>query len=140
MAKAQLQLKNDHVPSWRQAIPKCQSIEITTGEDWDQEDEVGTYNPMERIINSTTPILHNIQGKTKAEKRDFRARQRAKFIGGQKDSFHDWGNKENDNNNRWRVGSHSAGGGQGQSVDRSEETFQDFPPLVASTRRHLIRR
>ena len=32
----------------------------------------------------------NIQGKSKSEKRDFRARQRAKHIGGQEDAFEDW--------------------------------------------------
>ena len=55
------------VPSWRQAIPESKSHEITSREDWDQEDKVRTK---ERSIN--TPILCNVQGKIKSEKRDLR--------------------------------------------------------------------
>ena len=43
---------------------------------------------MKEASNSDKPILFNIQG-SKAEKREFRARQKAKFIGGQHEAFQD---------------------------------------------------
>ena len=53
--------KTKTVPAWRNNIPKSKEVEITSGEDWDQEVEaVESYNPKERIIN--TPILRNVQG------------------------------------------------------------------------------
>ena len=44
--------------------------------------------PVKEASNSDKPILFNIQG-SKAEKREFRARQKAKFIGGQHEAFQD---------------------------------------------------
>ena len=72
--------------------PRGEGNENWNEEDWDAEvenDPVRSYNPLNKIYNSDKPILFNIQGKSKAEKREVRARQKAKFIGGQHEAFQD---------------------------------------------------
>ena len=59
--------ENTDVPAWRKAIPQSKTEQKILksshdwDEDWDAEAEsapvVGTYNPMNKIINSDNPIL-----------------------------------------------------------------------------------
>eukprot|EP00092_Neocalanus_flemingeri_P029675 GFUD01032222.1.p1 GENE.GFUD01032222.1~~GFUD01032222.1.p1 ORF type:complete len:255 (+),score=65.62 GFUD01032222.1:99-863(+) len=98
------------VPAWRKAVVVARSeagIEAT--EDWDDDGDVlhttSPYNPQAKILQSTTPILHLPPGLSKAEKSDFRTRQRAKFLGGQTEAFDDWSvvnnlNRLDDDTNR----------------------------------------
>jgi len=85
------------VPSWRKAVVnvKSEAANEQVSENWDDgEDDWDApqsgYNPQAKILNSNKPILYNAQGLNRSEKREFRARQRARHIGGQKDAFQDW--------------------------------------------------
>jgi len=86
------------VPSWRKAVVniKSEAANEESTENWDDnaEDDWDTpqpgYNPQAKILNSNKPILYNAQGLNRSEKREFRARQRARHIGGQQDAFQDW--------------------------------------------------
>jgi len=84
-------------PAWRKAVDKTleAAVYAEASENWDDNDGEGTiitspYNPQSKILQSTTPILHLPPGMSRAEKSDFRSRQRAKFLGGQTEAFDDW--------------------------------------------------
>ena len=84
-------------PSWRKSVVTEKSeAAVEAAENWDDDDKEDLdnpqpgYNPQAKILNSSVPILYNVPGLYKSEKRDFRSRQRAKHIGGQEDAFEDW--------------------------------------------------
>eukprot|EP00092_Neocalanus_flemingeri_P019311 GFUD01020917.1.p1 GENE.GFUD01020917.1~~GFUD01020917.1.p1 ORF type:complete len:224 (+),score=62.37 GFUD01020917.1:202-873(+) len=84
------------VPSWRKSVVRDKSEAEVSVESWDDvgEDDWDKpqtgYNPQDKMLNSSEPLLYNVPGLNKSEKREFRARQRARHIGGQEDAFEDW--------------------------------------------------
>ena len=85
------------VPAWRKSVVVARSeAAVEASEDWDDDNNQDAYlrtpyNPQAKILKSTTPILHLPPGMSRAEKSDFRSRQRAKYVGGQTEAFDDWG-------------------------------------------------
>eukprot|EP00090_Calanus_glacialis_P044985 TRINITY_DN8095_c0_g1_i7.p1 TRINITY_DN8095_c0_g1~~TRINITY_DN8095_c0_g1_i7.p1 ORF type:complete len:212 (-),score=62.41 TRINITY_DN8095_c0_g1_i7:146-781(-) len=110
------------VPSWRKSVvtDKSEAANNMVEENWDDaaEDDWDNpqpgYNPQAKILNSNKPILYNVPGLNKSEKREFRARQRARHIGGQQDAFEDWDQGQLvDGVNSMRVG--------GRGADRQDD-------------------
>jgi len=78
---ARAQIDEGPAPAWRSQIPQSQVVE-STEDDWGDEADANpteAYNPENKIMESDKPFLYNIQGKSKSEKRDYRASQRLKY-------------------------------------------------------------
>jgi len=69
-------------PEWRSAIPQGRTVEASE-DDWGEEADANphreSYNPERKVLESDSPYLYNIQGKSKSEKRNYRAEQRLKY-------------------------------------------------------------
>ncbi len=69
---------NEDEPSWKKLVPRINSVKAPDGdeENWDDDATTTTYDPMKKVRSAKGSILHNVQGKTKSERRGFRQETR----------------------------------------------------------------
>ncbi|XP_071745769.1 uncharacterized protein [Lepeophtheirus salmonis] len=68
-------VKKVEVPEWKKVRTSVNIQKTNVEEDWDTEENIGTYNPVNKLLANPNMIL-NPQGLTKSERKIFRQNQR----------------------------------------------------------------